>query len=206
MKYIVFSAFILGIIACKQKYLSYKEALINCEENKVTLPMENESLGIKTSVDRFSESCIEGYLLPDFELKSIDGAIITADSLKGKLSIINFWFQTCAPCIAEMPGLNHLKEKYGTASINYMAISTDSEKDVREFLTRKAFNFTHISNGEAIYRDTFKSKWGFPFTIITSQDNTILKAFGGGATDSTAVQKIINQIEPVLLQEKVKPL
>jgi len=101
----------------------------------------------------------------------------------------------------QIPGLNILKEKYGTDKINYIAIGLDTKEDIKAFVDRKPFNFELIANGKSIYRDSFQAKWGYPFTIITDKRNKILKSFGGGKTDSTAIQNIIDKIEPIIKME-----
>jgi len=201
MKYITLIVSLSIILSCSRSVPSYKDAIKNCEANKETVQMigfDNDT----TEIKMMSESCIEGYLLPEFNIESINGEIISSESLKGKLTIINFWFEACPPCIAEIPGLNLIKEKFGTNSINYLAISMDSKNDVVTFLENKDYNFTQIANGKSIYRDIFKAKWGFPFTIITNRQNIILKSFGSGSSDSTAIEQIINKIEPILIKEK----
>jgi len=192
---------ILIMYSCTETIGTYEEAAKNCLENKETVQMIGMD-GDTTEIKMISESCIEGYRLPDFNVNTINGENISSESLKGKLSVINFWFETCPPCIAEIPGLNQLVEEFGTQSINYLAISTDTNEDVIKFLQKNDFNFSHVADGDKLYRKTFAAKWGFPFTIITNRQNKILKSFGGGPADSTAVNEIINKIKPILIKEK----
>ena len=51
--------------------------------------------------------------IPPFELKDIDGKFVKSEHLKGKPTIINFWFSTCEPCLLEIPALNELKKVMG---------------------------------------------------------------------------------------------
>lgn len=201
MKHVSIIISILIFCSCTNNIGTYEDALKNCIENKETVQLigiDNDT----TEIKMISETCIEGYQLPNFNVQTINGENISSESLKGKLTIINFWFESCPPCIAEIPGFNQLKEEFGTESVNYLAISTDNRDDVIHFLNTKEFNFSHIANGEKIYRETFASKWGFPFTIVTDRNNKILKSFGGGSTDSSAVIEIINKIKPILIKEK----
>lgn len=189
--------------ACKTKPGSYEQAAKYCLENKETFeridPVEKDT----TFFEIVKDDCIEGYQLPNFTCQTIEGKTISTESLKGKISIITFWFETCAPCVAEMPGFNQIKAKYGTEEVNYLAIGNDNKKDIQKFIQRVPFNFDLVANGETIYRNEFKSYWGYPFTIITNRENLILKSFGGGSTDSTAVPNLIGKIEPVLAKERL---
>ncbi len=44
--------------------------------------------------------------LPPFELRDLAGKPVTAASLKGKPTLINFYFAQCVPCILEVGPLN----------------------------------------------------------------------------------------------------
>ncbi|MFN8692449.1 MAG: TlpA family protein disulfide reductase, partial [Cyclobacteriaceae bacterium] len=81
----------------------------------------------------------EGRAFPLPELPSLQGQIVSMEKLKGKPTLINFWFTWCAPCLAEMPVLNNLRKKYGE-SVNFVALAADSEEKVRNFLAKRTFN------------------------------------------------------------------
>jgi cytochrome c biogenesis protein CcmG/thiol:disulfide interchange protein DsbE len=47
------------------------------------------------------------------KLPTLNNDSIGIENLKGKPTLINFWFTACAPCIAEMDVLNELKNEFG---------------------------------------------------------------------------------------------
>lgn len=59
--------------------------------------------------------------------------------------LINLWFVNCRGCIEEIPALNRLCEKY-TGKVNFVAMTFENEKVVTNFLTKREFNFTQITN------------------------------------------------------------
>lgn len=71
------------------------------------------------------------------------------------LSVLNLWATWCAPCIAEMPMLNEVKEEFKEDSIHFLAFSvdTDSIKFVR-FLEKGKFDFKDITLENLPYRNT----------------------------------------------------
>ena len=142
-----------------------------------------------------------GSQIPDFESVSIQGNKINRDQLKGKLSILNFWFISCPPCVAEIPGFNSIVEKYGEDQINYIAISRDTEGHIQEFLSTNPWKFEQIANGNETIMETFKVRWGFPTTFLLNKNAEIILAFSGGKTDSTAVQEVRNKLIPAIERE-----
>ncbi|TVR29219.1 MAG: TlpA family protein disulfide reductase [Balneolaceae bacterium] len=47
-----------------------------------------------------------------FELADISGNSMSSDVMDGKIVAINFWGKWCGPCVAEMPDIQDLYEKY----------------------------------------------------------------------------------------------
>ncbi|WP_339625591.1 TlpA disulfide reductase family protein [uncultured Winogradskyella sp.] len=66
---------------------------------------------------------------------SIDGEKISLAGNQSKPTLINLWFIQCPGCIAEMPALNRLKEKYED-KVNFISLTFEQEDDVRKFLKK----------------------------------------------------------------------
>jgi thiol-disulfide isomerase/thioredoxin len=92
----------------------------------------------------------KGFL--EFNLSLLNGDMINSESLKGKPTLINFWFKGCAPCIDEMPVLNEIAEKY-KADYNFISITYESKKDVDLFLKKHAFEFKHLVNAKVFINE-----------------------------------------------------
>lgn len=94
--------------------------------------------------------------LPGFNLEEINGDKISFTQLLGKPTLINFWATYCGPCIAEMPQLSMLKEKYKD-KMNFISITenTAANDKLTDFLKDKKFNFPVLENGE-VYKKELK--------------------------------------------------
>jgi len=88
--------------------------------------------------------------LPGFQLNDMDGVKVSSSTLLGKPTLINFWATWCGPCIAEMPELSRLKEKYKD-QMNFISITENNadEDNLKAFLENKDFNYQILDRGEA---------------------------------------------------------
>jgi peroxiredoxin len=197
MKYTYAAIFALMLICCqKRKLVTYEEGLENCNKIQEEKKKDNPNGLFFVSAD-----CLIGSRIPEFETTSIEGEKISNELLKGKVSIINFWFISCAPCVAEIPGFNAIVEKFGKDHVNYIAIGRDDKKEIQEFLHKHPWGFKHIANGNEIITNDFKIRWGFPTTFLLDKNAKIVLALSGGKSDSTAVQEIQNKLIPIIERE-----
>jgi len=113
---------------------------------------------------------------PKFDLNTLTEKNFNSEQLKGKPTMINFWFTRCPPCIDEMPILNKIKEKYKD-DFNFIAITYEKEEDVKNFLKKHPFNFEHLINAES-FTDQLGIK-AYPMNLFLDK-NGVLKYVKGG--------------------------
>lgn len=68
-----------------------------------------------------------GSTAPQFTLKDLDGGSVSLSSLlkANRAVVISFWGLRCQACIQEMPSLDALHGKYGTAGLAVLGINVD---------------------------------------------------------------------------------
>ena len=114
---------------------------------------------------------IAGKKASDFTAYDIAGNKVAFNDLKGKVVVLNFWFTTCEPCMAEIPKLNSLVEKYKD-KVHFISITFDAKANVSSFLKETDFNYTHITDNEYILSD-YEVEF-FPTHIIINQKGEII--------------------------------
>jgi thiol-disulfide isomerase/thioredoxin len=134
-----------------------------------------------------------GKTFPAFAAK-FNGHTITKDSLAGKIVFINFWFEACPPCIAELPVLNELYKKY-SADENFKFISFTYESTASIVLLKKKYNIEYevasVTTKECYH---LNQNNGFPTSIILNKEGIITDLFTGGDTDRKKAQEFITSI------------
>ncbi len=110
----------------------------------------------------------------DFSLDKIEGGTLDFTELKGKVVFINFWATWCPPCVAEMPGIQSLYDKYkDNEDIAFVMISLDSKRSKAvKFIEKKGFTMpVYFPNSSRIPK-VYESK-GIPTTFVIDKEGFI---------------------------------
>jgi len=111
-----------------------------------------------------------GMKIPQQNFTSINGERIIIGGKKDKPTFINLWFINCPGCIAEMPALNRLKEKY-SEKVDFISLTFEEENDVLDFLRKRKFEFTHIANVESYIKEV--GSYPYPENIFIDKEGYI---------------------------------
>lgn len=121
----------------------------------------------------------DDYLDKEFPLPlltTLDNKKISIDNLKGKPTLINFWFTTCKPCIEEMPVLSSIKSQLKD-SVNFIAITFEKTEKVKAFFKKHKFSFRQIANAEK-FIDSLNMT-AFPVNIFLDKNGIVRKVESG---------------------------
>ena len=65
----------------------------------------------------------------DFNVKDLDGNDLSLEQYRGNVILLDFWAVWCGPCIAEMPNVKGVYEKYKDNNFQIIGISLDRSRD-----------------------------------------------------------------------------
>lgn len=137
-------------------------------------------LGIYLGFGQHTET---DYPLTGLQFETPQGASLDLGSLKGKVSVINFWATWCPPCVEEMPELDELyTTELKPEGIEMIGIAIDSPSAVKTFLEKTSVQYPILMagfGGTELAKDLGNDQGGLPFTVILSEDgNVLLKKAG----------------------------
>lgn len=132
--------------------------------------------------------------LPNFQLQDLANGIKSKESYGDKITLINLWFTSCPPCIAEIPYLNDLKKQYEDR-VNFVAITFEPKDKIESFLERKSFNFEHLVDGASYLKQDLKTNT-YPKLVFIDRsgivrfvENAVMAQGRGPATEVTEILK-----------------
>ena len=111
---------------------------------------------------------------PSYALTALDGSALSADALRGKVVLINFWATWCLPCRVEMPLLQRMSERHRGAGLVVAGLSVDRgpEQSVREFLRERGVTYPVAVVGPDVER-AFGGVRGYPTSILIDRGGII---------------------------------
>lgn len=112
---------------------------------------------------------------PETILSTIHNKSIDLSTLRGKPTVLNFWFTTCTPCIEEMPVLNKIKQKF-EGKVNFIAITFSSQKSVAQFLKTHRFDYRQVAGADSLTKALGIEF--YPKNIILDKDGVVKEITG----------------------------
>ena len=144
---------------------------------------------------------------PAFEGKDLDGNTVKSDELfsANAVTVVNFWFTTCNPCVGELAELDALNKELaqkGGALIGVNTFTLDGNEaaisDAKDVLMKKGATYQNVyfpSDGEAGKFTT--NIFAYPTTYVVDRSGNIVgEPIVGAITEkkqAEALQKLIDQ-------------
>ena len=148
---------------------------------------------------------------PSFEGMDLDGNPVTSELFQeNSVTVVNFWFSTCAPCIAELGELNELNEALklrGGAVIGINADTIGGNKNMimeaRKILEKKGAMYQNIyfpvesDAGRLTYSIT-----AFPTTVVVDRNGRMIgEPILGGINNENQMKALQALIDETLARD-----
>ena len=128
------------------------------------------------------------------QLTDLDNNVVDMEQYKGKTVFVNFWATWCNPCIAEMPSIQKLQNRFKDDPIVFLLATDDDATEIKDFKNAHDYTFNY-ARLESLASMNIQA---IPTTFIYAADGSLAFSETGSRNwaDSASIQmilKIINQ-------------
>ncbi|NLL69957.1 MAG: TlpA family protein disulfide reductase [Epulopiscium sp.] len=137
--------------------------------------------------EKMEEEKIEA---PDFTAVDGEGNQVSLSDLKGKVVFLNFWGSWCPPCVAEMPHIQSMYEKYtkDREDVAFLAINDQTQPrekpiaEVKQWLEEKGYTFPVAYDTDSSITQKYSIR-AFPTTFMIDKEGYVYGYVPGGLTE-----------------------
>lgn len=158
-----------------------------------------------------SASTKELNLFPEFKSKDFDGNEVTKEIFKDKkLTLVNFWFNGCAPCVGEIPHLQKLNDEIEKMGGQVIGINTEAKvgdeeiiKEAKKILKKQGATYKNISlDPDSELGKYAEQIMSYPTSVLVDSDGNIVGDPIVGAIDKKdTYNKVKTMIEKIIKDE-----
>ena len=166
-------------------------------DGDMSVPAENGKPIEKSNLTKF----------PAFDGKDLAGNEVKSSTLFGEntVTVVNFWFTTCSPCVgelAELEALNKQLAEKGGAVVGINSFTLDGDKtaiaEAKDILTKKGVSYKNIWFDSKSEAGEFTSGlYSYPTTYVVDKNGDIVgEPIVGAITgqkQAQTLQKLIDQ-------------
>ena len=185
----------------------YPEAAQESTDGAMSVPAGNDTTTPPDdgSMQKSDDGSMQKF--PTFEGKDLDGNTVKSDELfsANAVTVVNFWFTTCNPCVGELSELDALNKelaKKGGAFIGVNTFTLDGDEaaisEAKDVLAKKGVTYQNVyfaSDGEAGKFTT--NIFAYPTTYVVDRNGNIVgDPIVGAITEkkqAETLQKLIDQ-------------
>ena len=129
------------------------------------------------------------------QFSDLENNIFTIQNFKGKNLFINYWATWCNPCLAEMPYMAELYEKYkDEEDIIFLYLSREKLETIKNYIPKDE-SLQQLPIYKIITDDEFFATSGIPTTFIVNSDGeVIVKDLGSAFWNDESVFTFIDNL------------
>ena len=146
---------------------------------------------------------------PSFEGKDLDGNEVKSDELfsANAVTVVNFWFTTCSPCVGELGELDALNKELadkGGALIGVNAFTLDGDEtaiaDAKDVLAKKGATYQNVYFDSSSAAGAFTSNiFAFPTTYVVDRNGNIVgEPIVGAITEKNQAETLQSLIDQAI--------
>ena len=129
------------------------------------------------------------------QFSDLEDNIFSIQNFKGKNLFINYWATWCNPCLAEMPYMAELYERYkDEEDIIFLYLSREKLETIKDYIPKDK-SLQQLPIYKIVTDDEFFATSGIPTTFIVNSDGeVIVKDLGTAFWNDESVFKFIDNL------------
>lgn len=116
-----------------------------------------------------------GMPAPALDARDFHGKRIRLAALRGRVVLVDFWGMWCGPCVAQLPRIRALSERYGKRGLTIVGVNSDRDAAaVSAFAAKNNVNWSNVKDGGTT--GPIAAKWRvdtWPTTFLIDAAGTI---------------------------------
>jgi|TARA_B110000459_G_scaffold119440_1_gene131744 peroxiredoxin len=137
-----------------------------------------------------------GEVAPAFEGPTPTGELVSLASLKGKVTIIDFWASWCRPCRIENPNLVRLYKRMHDKGLEIVGVSLDkNQSSWARAIEDDGLSWNHVSNLK-YWQDPIALLYGvrsIPAAFVLNKDGVIVAKNLRGAQLDAKIEELLSE-------------
>lgn len=129
-----------------------------------------------------------------YKLRDLNGNSKTVAIGQGEVTFLSYWATWCAPCIAELPGIQKLFTDCG-GKVNFLLLTQEEPKTVQGFLDKKSYRlpvyFPQMQAPEKLRESSIPTNY-----IIDAEGRVVIKETGAADWNSDTVRTVLDGLLP----------
>lgn len=174
---------------------------------------ENQIIELKAQLDKVENSSEESSSDSTASLQDISGIDFDGNEFDGSIfsnnavTVVNFWFTSCKPCVAELSKLNELNETLKDMGGEVVGINTDTSngyeagiEEAKTVLESQGATYRNLSvNLSSKAGEYMSTIMAFPTTVLVDRNGNIVgEPLLGGIDNEENYNSLMEQIKTVI--------
>ncbi|MCH8880474.1 MAG: TlpA family protein disulfide reductase [Planctomycetes bacterium] len=114
-----------------------------------------------------------------------NGALELSD-LKGKVVVVEFWATWCGPCVASIPNMNKLHDRWKDKDVVVIGLTDESPEDVQRFVRKNGIRYAVGAGSLSSFDYGVRS---IPHAFVIAGDGTVVwNGYPGRELDQAVAQ------------------
>jgi peroxiredoxin len=134
-----------------------------------------------------------GGLAPDFRAPRLDGGELHLADYRGQVVLLDFWASWCAPCIAAMPGLSRLHDRFAARGLVLVGVNlAENRQAVEAFARRARIRYPIALDLDSRIANAYRVST-IPQVLVLDRDG-VIRYSAAGSTSEPALDRALTQL------------